>query len=259
MRLVLRQVKALVKLSFVELWRRHDIFALLILAFALMVPLSLAAPFGAAGASRYLDEAALLLVWGFSLFVSLGTGARLFPPEFTSRTIYPLLAKPISRGTLLVGKYLGAVAASWSALLFFYALFALCAFLRGGAVSVELAQGVVLHMAFVALAVAVSLFGSLIVTPSANVTLSAVALVSMFFFGRRLPEYADSTAAPLSWLVDAVYVVGPHAEFFDMRQRLIHGWGAVDAAVFCAVLLYAAVYVAMLLYFSVLALKRKKL
>ena len=259
MRLVLRQVKALVKLSFVELWRRHDIFALLILAFALMVPLSLAAPFGAAGASRYLDEAALLLVWGFSLFVSLGTGARLFPPEFTSRTIYPLLAKPISRGTLLVGKYLGAVAASWSALLFFYALFALCAFLRGGAVSVELAQGVVLHMAFVALAVAVSLFGSLIVTPSANVTLSAVALVSMFFFGRRLPEYADSTAAPLSWLVDAVYVVGPHAEFFDMRQRLIHGWGAVDAAVFCAVLLYAAVYVAMLHYFSVLALKRKKL
>ena len=259
MRLVLRQVKALVKLSFVELWRRHDIFALLILAFALMVPLSLAAPFGAAGASRYLDEAALLLVWGFSLFVSLGTGARLFPPEFTSRTIYPFLAKPISRGTLLVGKYLGAVAASWSALLFFYVLFALCAFLRGGAVSVELAQGVVLHMAFVALAVAVSLFGSLIVTPSANVTLSAVALVSMFFFGRRLPEYADSTAAPLSWLVDAVYVVGPHAEFFDMRQRLIHGWGAVDAAVFCAVLLYAAVYVAMLLYFSVLALKRKKL
>ena len=30
----------------------------------------------------------------------------LFQPEFESRTIYPLLAKPISRGRLLVGKYI---------------------------------------------------------------------------------------------------------------------------------------------------------
>ena len=259
MRLFFRQAKALVKLSFVELWRRNDVFALLVLAVALMVPLSMASPFGAAGASRYLDEVALLLIWGFSLFIALGTGARLFPPEFESRTIYPLLSKPISRGALLVGKYMGAVAASWSALLVFYALFAAVSFLRGGGISAELVQGVVLHMAFVALAVAVSLLGSLLVTPSANLTLSAVALVSMFFFGRRLPEYADSVAAPLSWLVDAVYAVGPHAEFFDMRQRLIHGWGAVDAVVFCAVLLYAAAYVAVLLCFAALALKRRKL
>ena len=158
-----------------------------------------------------------------------------------------------------MGKYLGAVAASWSALLVFYALFVAVSFLRGGGMSAELAQGVVLHMAFVALAVAVSLLGSLIVTPSANLTLSAVAFVAMFFFGRRLPEYADSVSAPLSWLVDAVYAIGPHAEFFDMRQRLIHGWGTVDAGVFGAVLLYAVAYVAVLLYLAALALKRRKL
>ena len=159
MRLFLRQAKALVKLSFVELWRRNDVFALLVLAVALMVPLSMASPFGASGASRYLDEVALLLIWGFSLFIALGTGARLFPPEFESRTIYPLLSKPISRGALLVGKYTGAVAASWSALLVFYALFAAALLLRGGLPSPELLQGIVLHMAFVALAVAVSLLG----------------------------------------------------------------------------------------------------
>ena len=104
MKRTLRQMKALVRLSFIELWRRNDVFALLILALALMVPLSMSSPFGAAGASRYLDEAALLLIWGFSLFISLGTGARLFPPEFESRTIYPLLSKPIPRGALLLGK-----------------------------------------------------------------------------------------------------------------------------------------------------------
>ena len=258
MRIFFRQAKALVKLSFVELWRRNDVFALLVLAVALLVPLSMASPFGATGASRYLDEVALLLIWGFSLFVALGTGSRLFPPEFEGRTIYTLLAKPISRGTLLVGKYMGAVAASWSALLLFYSLFVAVSFLRGGGVSAELAQGIVLHMAFVALAVAVSLFGSLLVPPSANLTLSSLSLVAMFFFGRRLPEYADAVAAPLSWLVEVVYVAAPHAEFFDMRQRLVHGWGAVDAVVFCAVLAYAAAYTALLLYFAALALNRRK-
>ena len=258
MTLVLRQLKALVGLSFVGLWRRNDIFALLILALALMVPLSLASPFGAAGASRYLDEAALLLIWGFSLFVALGTGARLFPPEFESRTIYPLLSKPISRGTLLAGKYAGAVAASWSALLLFYALFVGSSLLRGGALSVELVQGIALHLAFVALAVAVALMGSLVVTPSANLTLSAMGLSAMFLFGRKLPEYAEAVAAPLSWLVELAYAVGPHAEFFDMRQRLIHGWGGVDAAVFGAVMLYAAAYSSACLAVAWLLLKRKR-
>ena len=82
MKMFIRQLKSLVRLSFVELWRRNDIFALLILALALLVPLSMASPFGASGASRYLDEVALLLIWGFSLFIALGTGSRLFPPEF---------------------------------------------------------------------------------------------------------------------------------------------------------------------------------
>ena len=258
MKRTLRQMKALVKLSFIELWRRNDVFALLILAIALMVPLSMSSPFGAAGASRYLDEAALLLIWGFSLFISLGTGARLFPPEFESHTIYPLLSKPIPRGALLIGKYLGAVAASWSALLLFYALFVGSVLLRGGGMSLEVLQGVAFHMAFVAVAVSVSLLGSLLMTPSANLTLAGLALTAMFLFGRRLPEYADTVSAPLSWLVRAAYAVGPHVEFFDMRQRLIHGWGGVDAAVAVAVLAYAAAYSGACIAVAWLILRRKR-
>ena len=46
MKTAFRQFKALVKLSFLELWRRNDIFALVLLGLALMVPLSMASPFG---------------------------------------------------------------------------------------------------------------------------------------------------------------------------------------------------------------------
>ena len=46
----------------------------------------------------------------------------------------------------------------------------------------------------------------------------------------------------LAWLVKAVYAVAPHAEFFDMRQRLVHGWGGVEASVFLVVVGYGVVY-----------------
>lgn len=259
MKTFIRQVRALVRLSFLELWRRNDIFALVLLGLALMVPLSMASPFGAEGASRYLDEVALLLVWGFSLFISLGAGQRLFAPEFEARTIYPLLAKPISRGRLLVAKYAGALAASWSALAFFYALFIGSVLLRGGGFAAELPQAVVLHFAFVALAVALSLLGSLLMSASANYALSSIVLVGMFFFGRKLPEYAEGVSSVLGALVKAVYVVAPHAEFFDMRQRLVHGWGSVDGLVFVVVLLYAFAYVTALLGLASLVLRRRRL
>ena len=243
----MRRIGALVKLSLLELWRRNDMFALLVLALVLLVPLSLARPFGASGATRYFDEAALLLMWGYSLFISLGIGGRLFTSEFANRTVYPLLAKPVSRGELLVGKYLGAVVASWSALAFFYALWAISSVLRGGeCLTFCFFQAVALHALFVALAVAAALAGSFL-------------LPAMFFFGRRLPDYAENVSGVLRGLVNVVYWLAPHAEFFDMRQRLVHGWGGVEAGVFLAVVGYAIFYSGTLLLGARLLFNRKRL
>ena len=89
--------------------------------------------------------------------------------------------------------------------------------------------------------------------------MSALVLVGMFFFGRRLPEYSEGLNPALSWVVKTIYAIAPHAEFFDMRQRLIHGWGAVDGVVFVVALAYAAVYVAVLLSLASFVLRRKRL
>ena len=257
---VMRRIGALVKLSLLELWRRNDMFALLVLALVLLVPLSLARPFGAAGATRYFDEAALLLVWGYSLFISLGIGGRLFTSEFANRTVYPLLAKPVSRGELLIGKYLGAVVASWSALVFFYMLWAVSSLLRGGeALTPCFFQAFALHALFVALAVAAAVAGSFLLSPSASTTLLAILFPAMFFFGRRLPDYAENVSGVLKGFVYAVYWVAPHAEFFDMRQRLVHGWGGVEAGVFLAVIGYGIVYSVALLLFARFFFNRKRL
>ena len=84
-------------------------------------------------------------------------------------------------------------------------------------------------------------------------------LPAMFFFGRRLPDYAENVSGVLKGLVYAVYWVAPHAEFFDMRQRLVHGWGGVEAGVFLSVVGYGVVYSAVLLLAARFLLTRKRL
>ena len=56
---------------------------------------------------RYLKDVCLLLIWISSLVIAITTTARQIPAERESRTIFPLLAKPVRRGELIVGKFLG--------------------------------------------------------------------------------------------------------------------------------------------------------
>jgi hypothetical protein len=59
--------------------------------------------------------------------------------------------------------------------------------------------------------------------------------------------------------VNVFYWIAPHVEFFDMRQRLVHGWGGVEAGVFLAVVGYGVVYSAALLFLARFLFNRKRL
>lgn len=257
---VLRQFNALIKLSLLDLYRRKDLFVLLMLSLVLVVPLAMIRPFGVDGASRYMNEIAMLLIWIFSIVISLGVSSRLFPPEFESRTLYPLLAKPVGRGVLLFGKYLGALVTSISALAIFYLLYALLAGMRQGVwFPPIMIQAFLLHVGFVVVLTAIGLLGSLLMTSAANMTICGVLVASMLLYGRKLPELIASTDAPLNGVVAVFHAVGPHLEFFDMRQRMVHGWSGVPWTVLGIVMLYALCYAGFCLFLAGAALRRKKI
>ncbi len=255
-----RQFCALITLSLLDLYRRKDLVVLLMLSLVLLVPLAMMQPFGTSGASRYMNEIAMLLIWIFSLVISLGVSSRLFPPEFESRTIYPMLAKPVGRGVLLFGKYLGALVAAVSALALFYLLYALLSGVREGVwFSPIMIQAFVLHIGLVVVLCAMGLLGSLVMTASANMTICSVIVVSMLIYGRKLPDLIASTSVPMNGVVALFHAIGPHVEFFDMRQRMVHSWGMVPWSVCGLVLLYALCYAGVCLLLAAIALKRKKI
>ncbi len=114
-----------------ELYRRKDFYVLLVLTALITGVLGMINFFNDPTIVRYLKEVCLLLIWISSLVICITTAARQIPAECESRTIFPLLAKPVTRGQFLLGKFAGCWFACGIALLVFYLFFAIVSESRG--------------------------------------------------------------------------------------------------------------------------------
>ncbi len=115
-----------------ELYRRKDFYVLFVLTALITLLLGSVSFFNDAKIVRYLKEVCLLLIWVSSLVIAIGTAARQIPAERENRTIFPLLAKPVTRGQVVLGKFLGCWLACGVALLMFYVFFGVISESRGG-------------------------------------------------------------------------------------------------------------------------------
>lgn len=114
-----------------ELYRRKDFYVLLVLTALITGLLGTVNFFNDPKIVRYLKEVCLLLIWISSLVIAITTAARQIPAERENRTIFPLLAKPVTRWHLIFGKFLGCWLACGLALVMFYAFFAVVSESRG--------------------------------------------------------------------------------------------------------------------------------
>jgi ABC-type transport system involved in multi-copper enzyme maturation permease subunit len=114
-----------------ELYRRKDFYVLFVLTALITLLLGSVSFFNDAKIVRYLKEVCLLLIWISSLVIAIGTAARQIPAERENRTIFPLLAKPVTRGQFILGKFLGCWLACGVALVVFYMFFGVVSESRG--------------------------------------------------------------------------------------------------------------------------------
>ena len=91
-----------------ELCRRKDIYVLFILTTVITLGFGAVNFFNDDQIVRYLKEICLALIWLSSIVIAVMTGARQIPDELERKTIFPLLAKPVTRADVILGKYLGS-------------------------------------------------------------------------------------------------------------------------------------------------------
>jgi ABC-type transport system involved in multi-copper enzyme maturation permease subunit len=193
----------------------------------------------------------------FGVLIAVFMGAGLVAKEMERRSLYPLLAKPLSRTEFFVGKFAGLAFTLLVNVSVMAAGMFLTLWLTGSGFDPQLLKAVWPLYLGLLLIVALTLFFSTLT----SATLAAVFSVCLVLAGR----YADVirnmgnivpgvSASVTKWL----YLAIPNFANFDFKTRVTHG-DPVSFADLGAVTLYGGLYIAFVLTAGALLFERKEL
>jgi len=211
--------------------------------------------------ARDLKEICLLLIWISALVIALTTAARQIPAERENRTIFPLLAKPVTRGQIITGKFLGCWLAVGIALALFYLFFTIISCSRKSRWPLSsYFQAFWLQWTMLGIVIAMVLFGSVVFTsPAENVTILFFIVMGILLLGSHLNDVALQLPEPTRTIVYIVYFLIPHLELFDVRDFIIYDQPLIPWVDCLLATVYGLVYVSLFLYATWLVFRRKAL
>jgi ABC-type transport system involved in multi-copper enzyme maturation permease subunit len=244
-----------------ELYRRKDFYVLFVLTAVITIAAGIVHFFDDPKIVTYLKAICVLLISVSALLIAIVTAARQLPAERESRTIFPLLAKPVTRAQVILGKFLGCWLASGMALLFFYFFFAVVIGSREQNWPVlNYLQSFWLQWASLGVVTAMVLLGSVLFSaPSSNVTICFFAVVGILLLGQHLNVVALRHSEPLRSVIYTIYYLIPHLEWFDVRDRLTYNWPLAHWTDCMLATLYTAAYAGLFLLLTWLGFRRKSL
>jgi Cu-processing system permease protein len=260
-KLIMNTIFALAGVVIRELYRRKDFYVLFVLTAVITVAAGSAQFFHDSNIVGYMKDLCMLLIWISALLITIATAARQIPAERESRTIFPLLAKPVTRGQVILGKFLGCWLASGTALAVFFLFFAVITGSREQSWPVLIyLQAFLLQWIMLGIVTAMTLLGSILFSaPSVTITILFVVVAGILFLGRHLNTVALHNTEPVQSIIYTIYFIIPHLELFDVRERLVNGWPLVSWLVCGLAALYAAAYTGLFLLLTWLAFRRKTL
>lgn len=236
----MRQILTLASVVWLEMVRRKDLTVLLILMASLLAGLLGFDVFGLSGVAGYVKDMGLLATWVLAWILAINTSVRQLPQEEQRGTLFPLLAKPVSRLTLILGKWLGSWTITCFALACLYLTLCAGVAIKGSGFSpATLIQAVVLHGAALSLVCALGIALSTRMNRDAATVTVYIVTGTAFAILPRVPAMLVETTGVTSSALYAVYYLFPHFELFDLRRRLVHDWGCAPWPVVAGILVYA--------------------
>jgi ABC-type transport system involved in multi-copper enzyme maturation permease subunit len=251
-----RRIAAVAANTFRETVRERVLYNLVIFAVLMTLSGLLLAQLSIRQDEKIIKDIGLASMDVFGTLIAIFIGVGLVGKEIERRSLYPLLAKPLSRDELFLGKFLGL---SFTLLV---NLAVMCAGIlatllitrdRADPALLTAAYGIFLGLLLV---VAVALLFSTL-TSSALAALCTFSLVVAGRFSDVVRNMKQVAPAVPDWLVDVVYFTLPNFRNFDFRHAAVYG----DPVRFDALgwaSLYAGVYVAILLLAGALVFRRRE-
>jgi len=193
----------------------------------------------------------------FGLLIAIFVGIGLVHKEIQRRTLYMLLARPISRRNFVIGKYLGLMLViALNVAIMTAALLALMALYSPGAMNGGIFVAVLLILVELMVVTAVAVLFSTFSTP----TLSAMLTLGVWVIGRfssDLVEFARKTEDPVARaLVTGVHYVLPNLEKFDVKHLVVYNM-VIEPAYVGGAIVYGLLYIVFLIGLAAVIFERR--
>lgn len=205
---------------------------------------------------KIIQDFGLMSLSLFGMLTAIFVGIGMVYKEMEKRTVYVILAKPISRWQFLLGKYLGlSLTLAIMEICMTVGLFALC-YLYKGMIPYRDTFAVIGIVFELQLILAAAVFFSTFTTPF----LSGLFTLAVFIIGHisvDLKMIADSFEASfLKSVMQSLYYILPDLEKLNFKAAVVHHL-EIPFSAFSAALLYCLAYTAVILLGSVFVFNRR--
>jgi Cu-processing system permease protein len=218
---------------------------------------------------KIIKDLGLAAISLFGHFIAIFIGIGLVSKEVERRSIYALLAKPMSRTELLIGKFFGLlttlavnVSVMTAALVVVLAIYGaltpaeVAKAWEAPATDPRIAVAAFLILAELAVVTAIAIFFSTFTSPVLAAAFT-VGLVIAGQFGADLKNFEQVVeSAPVAWAARALYYVLPNLAPFDVKSQVVHAQ-PVAASYVALTVGYGVLYVGGLLTLASLFFSRR--
>jgi ABC-type transport system involved in multi-copper enzyme maturation permease subunit len=193
----------------------------------------------------------------FGTMIAVFIGVGLVSKEIERRSLYPLLAKPLSRTEFLLGKFLGlGFTLLVNILVMCVGLFATL-YLTGRAADPQLLKAVFAIYLGLLLVVALALMFSAIT----SAPLAAICTICLLVVGRFsdvIRNMKEVVPGAPGWLSRVLYHAIPDFNKLDLKSNVVYG-DPVSGSTLLLIAAYATVYVAVVLGIATAAFRAREL
>jgi Cu-processing system permease protein len=202
---------------------------------------------------------ALLGIYFFNAVIALFLGTTSFYRDVERKTVYFILAKPVSRAQFLLGKFFGLCLVIFLTSIALAAAYLAVVAAAGGGFDAMGLLAILMQFLEMALFLAFAIF----VSTFSSSLLSIIYTSAVFFLGHVVSQLVnDARETGITGMryvfVNILYYVFPNLEKFNIRDFAVHSVAAPWAS-FGFAFAYAAAYITLLLFAAIWIFQKKEI
>ncbi len=253
----MNRILAIAENTFKESLRQRIMLLLIVFSIILIVISLFLEPFALGESPKLLRDFGMAVASIFGVLVVIIIGSTLIHKDIEKRTIYTVIAKPVKRAEIILGKFLG--------------LFLLVAILQGAMAIIHqftifIYEGkfdlpILLNLPFSLIGIMVLSSILLLFSSFSSTTLTSIMGVLFYVIGHASPDlklFADTVKVPaIKYLAYGFYYILPNLENFNLRLELVHKLPIyTDRLLFS--ICYGFIYTIFLLYLAIIVFEKKE-